>query len=138
MNGYVLLETILAFSFFLIIVSIVPLFIVVFGNDNDERIYEQEVELFFQQLARELKKAKTVFVEEDKIHFSTMEGELVTIEKYGDKVRRQVFQSGHEVMLQKIKDMTVRYVKNGVVVIIADVNGKVYERRISLLYRIAG
>lgn len=130
-EGYFLLETILAFSLLLLIISIIPLLVNSLPKSNEWSIHQLEIQLFFQQLAFEIRETDEFGVEDGKLILYKKRGEEVTIEKYQDKVRRRVFGEGNEIMLQTISNIEFQLVNNGIYVRIIDKNGDVIEQRIS-------
>lgn len=137
-KGFVLLQTLLAFSLFLLIISLIPLMVGVVSHKNEASIHSMEVQIFFHQLAFEIKQGKNLRVEGGKISLTNRHGEEVSIEKYQDKVRRRVENSGHDVMLQRVKSINFQLVNHGVFIQIVDSFGNKYEHRISRAYSAVG
>lgn len=102
-NGFTMIETLLAFTVFLGVASLFPLFYQSL-YEFDRTIQQgnkEEWDLFHIQLRRELQSSSQWKPDESRLTFSNAEG-TVLIEKYQTVLRRRVNQTGHEVMLQNV------------------------------------
>lgn len=102
-NGFTFIETLLAFTVFLGIASLFPLFYQSL-YEFDQTLQQgnkDEWDLFLIQLRRELQSSSLWKPDESRLTFSNAEG-TVMIEKYQSVLRRRVNQTGHEVMLQNV------------------------------------
>ncbi|MBM7701550.1 competence type IV pilus minor pilin ComGF [Metabacillus iocasae] len=112
-KGFTLVEMLISFSFFLLIVSLIPLIVPILSKTNDSHLALTNIEweLFIAQLTFEYREAKEVKVDASKLTLFTFEDHTVTYERYQDKLRRRVNQSGHEVLLQNVQ--SVDYKREG-------------------------
>lgn len=133
-NGFTLIETLLTFALFLMMASLFPLMIQAIPKITITDAHFMEIDLFFNQLAMEIRQSKEVSINGSTLLLSQTNGDIVTIEKYQDKIRRRVFGAGHEVYLNNIKAVTYEKENHGVKVTIENHDGNVYQRRISQVY----
>jgi len=120
-KGFTFIEMILAFSVFLIIVSLFPLFFQVLSHNGfvEERIQRMEWEVFISQLKKEVRMSDSVRIESNKLMLK-VEKESIMYERYGTNIRRRVDSLGHEVMLQDIKTVMFEKVIKGVRISVED------------------
>ncbi|WP_026674866.1 competence type IV pilus minor pilin ComGF [Alkalihalobacterium bogoriense] len=129
--GMTLLEVLIALFIFLLVLPLFPLVIhVVATSLSSDRLHEYEVELFYTQLAMEVREAKQVNVQNNIIRLQKWDDSLVTIEPYGTRIRRRVNQTGHDVLLQNVEMVSFEKTNNGVIVSVGS-SKKSYERRLS-------
>ncbi|WP_170885503.1 competence type IV pilus minor pilin ComGF [Bacillus alkalicellulosilyticus] len=131
--GVTLLEMLMSLFIFMIVVSIFPLFMATM-NKNEPNLKDFEVQLFYSQLVMEVREARVISVHNNRLSLTKWDGSLVTIEKYGNKVRRLVNQAGHDVMLQGVDVVLFQVVPEGVTVKVGALNERIYERRLSKAY----
>ncbi|WP_209123048.1 competence type IV pilus minor pilin ComGF [Alkalihalobacillus sp. BA299] len=134
-KGFTLIEVILAFIIFLILVSLFPLIIKVIPIilPPTEQPHMLQVELFFNQFSMEVREAEDIQVTGSAIYLSKPNETIVTIERYGTMIRRRVNGQGHEVFLRHISTVSFKLAPHGVVVTIVDSDGTKYERRFSMV-----
>jgi competence protein ComGF len=132
-KGFTLVEMLVSFTLFLIIVSFLPIIIPLAKQtyNPDFSMNEMEWEIFINQLAMEYREAKEV-----KIHASTLtlkmeNNQVITYERYEDKIRRRVDESGHEVVLQHIKSIMYEQHKERLLIRSTDGVNKVREETIT-------
>lgn len=132
-KGFTLLEMLLTFSIFLLIVSFIPMMInVVFIDSKTEKSFnELEWEVFIQQAKIEIREATEITATNDTLFFNMSNGDIISYEKYQDVIRRRVNNRGHEVLLQNIVKVEYTPVSNGILIETVDRNGNKYKRRIS-------
>jgi len=113
-KGYVLLEMLLCFLIFTIILSllIVPLQLMLDSQFAEKELQEMEWEVFILQLKKETKIAQNIDVSNNKL-LLYVDRRVVTYEKYESSIRRRVDSTGHEVALQGIKNVNFTIHKNG-------------------------
>ncbi|MFP7733117.1 competence type IV pilus minor pilin ComGF [Priestia aryabhattai] len=138
-KGFTLVEMLVSFTLFLIIVSFLPIIIPLAKQtyNPDFSMNEMEWEIFINQLAMEYREAKEV-----KIHASTLtlkmeNNQIITYERYEDKVRRRVDESGHEVVLQHIKSIMYEQQKERLLIRSTDGVNKVREETITTFLMLA-
>lgn len=118
-----MLEMLISFSIFLVIVAFIPmLFRTILDQQSiDKRIQRMEWEVFHSQLKKELRMSDGI-----SIHAKlTLErdGQSIVYEKYGQNIRRRVDLKGHEVVLQKVDQVSYTPIRNGVRIDVRDVFG---------------
>ncbi|MBS4173451.1 competence type IV pilus minor pilin ComGF [Bacillus sp. FJAT-49736] len=104
-GGFTLVESIFVLMIVVTILGIFPLIIKGFSHINQSLSTEVTFEwnTFLMQLRKEIRNSSDVGVAGDKL-ILYVNGEKVTYEQYGSLIRRRVHDSGHEVVLQKVKN----------------------------------
>lgn len=128
-HGFTLVETLFAFSVFLIIVFFIsPLFqIMLADRDLNVHLQKMEWDVFCSQINFELHSSLNVVIaREDKLIITSNIG-TVTYEKYNHSLRRQVYEMGHEILLQNVAKVAFSPIKNGVIVTVTDLTGQDYR-----------
>ncbi|WP_223881847.1 competence type IV pilus minor pilin ComGF [Niallia endozanthoxylica] len=120
-KGFTFIEMILAFSIFLIIVSLFPLFFQVISQNGfvEERIQKMEWEVFIAQVKKEVRMSDSLKIENNRIMLKIGK-ESIMYERYGTNIRRRVDAAGHEIMLQDIKTVMFEKVIKGVRISVED------------------
>lgn len=131
-NGYTLIEMLLAFNIFMLI-SLFLLAAISFLRSQEygaNLTTEMTWTLFVQQTKKELFTAQQIELSDEKIEFVIERGkqlETVSYEKYNNLLRRRVNQSGHEVLLFHVKAFKSRVVPGGIELEIQHENGDIFE-----------
>lgn len=126
-QGFTMLEMLYAFFVFCIIMSLMPLILkTIFTSGIDNRLQRLEWEVFISQVKKEMRMIDNLYILNGQLFLKEGE-EVISYEKYKDKIRRQVNMKGHEVMLQKVKSMKFEQIVNGVKLTVTDLNDHVYE-----------
>lgn len=104
--GFTVMEAILVMFILSIIMMIFPLlFQTIIAITQSLQVAEDyEWNLFLIDLRHELQNVDEVVVFQERIHL-LRENMLVTYERYGETIRRRVNNSGHEVVLQQVKQL---------------------------------
>lgn len=104
--GFTVMEAILVMFILSIIMMIFPLlFQTIIAITQSLQVAEDyEWNLFLIDLCHELQNVDEVVVFQERIHL-LRENMLVTYERYGETIRRRVNNSGHEVVLQQVKQL---------------------------------
>jgi len=120
-KGFTIVEMMIAFSAFLLIVSFIPLCFRLFYHDGfvEERLQRMEWEVFINQAKKEIRMGEGISVENNTLTF-LKSGQSIKYEQYGSNIRRRVGLRGHEIMLQNIKTVTFEPVVNGVGISVQD------------------
>jgi len=120
-KGYVLLEMLLSFFIFTIILSLLftPLRLMLDRQFSEKELQDMEWELFILELKKETKMSQGIAVANNKLVLY-VDGRVVTYEKYGSNIRRRVDSTGHEVALQGINSVEFTMQKNGFQVKVTD------------------
>jgi competence protein ComGF len=120
-KGFTLVEMILAFSIFLIIVSFIPISISMLYQNGlvDERLQKMEWEVFIAQVKKEVRISDRINVDNNKLYLAK-DGQTIVYESYGSNIRRKVDLKGHEIMLQNVKTVTFEKIVRGVKISVQD------------------
>jgi len=131
-KGFTLVEMLVTFSTLLIILSLISPFLSTVFRDNSEQFNKLEWQILIQQLKMEVREARDISISKNaSVTFYNVTDDLVSFEKYNDKIRRRVNQKGHEVLLQQITGVTFEPNPNGFLISVVTVDGKTYQAIIS-------
>lgn len=113
-KGYILLEMLLCFFIFSIILSLlsIPLKHIVNSQISEIELQDMEWEVFILELKKEAKIAQNMDVSNNKL-LLYVDSRVVIYEKYESSIRRRVDSTGHEVALQGVKNVEFKRDKNG-------------------------
>ncbi|MGG0460652.1 competence type IV pilus minor pilin ComGF [Priestia aryabhattai] len=138
-KGFTLVEMLVSFTLFLLIVSffsiIIPLAKQTYNPDFS--MNEMEWEIFVNQLAMEYREAKEVRIHATTLTLKMENNQVITYERYEDKIRRRVDESGHEVVLQHIKNIMYEQQKERLLIRSTDGVNKVREETITTFLMLA-
>ncbi|WP_449536960.1 competence type IV pilus minor pilin ComGF [Ferdinandcohnia sp. Marseille-Q9671] len=138
-RGFTLVEMLVTFSMMLVILSFISPFLSVLFRSNDEQFNQLEWQIFIQQMKMEIREAKEITVSTNhSVSFVNAAGDIVSFEKYTDKMRRRVNRKGHEVLLQNISSVTFELKTNGYLISVLTVDGDNYQAIVSALLRVEG
>jgi competence protein ComGF len=138
-KGFTLVEMLVSFTLFLIIVSFFPIIIPLAKQtyNPDFSMNEMEWEIFVNQLAMEYREAKEVGINATTLTLKMENNQIITYERYEDKIRRRVDESGHEVVLQHIKNIMYEQQKERLLIRSTDGVNKVREETITTFLMLA-
>ncbi|MGI8380841.1 competence type IV pilus minor pilin ComGF [Priestia megaterium] len=138
-KGFTLVEMLVSFTLFLIIVSFSPIIIPLAKQtyNPDFSMNEMEWEIFVNQLAMEYREAKEVGINATTLTLKMENNQIITYERYEDKIRRRVDESGHEVVLQHIKNIMYEQQKERLLIRSTDGVNKVREETITTFLMLA-
>ncbi|QDZ78599.1 competence type IV pilus minor pilin ComGF [Priestia megaterium] len=138
-KGFTLVEMLVSFTLFLIIVSFFPIIIPLAKQtyNPDFSMNEMEWEIFVNQLAIEYREAKEVGIHATTLTLKMENNQIITYERYEDKIRRRVDESGHEVVLQHIKSIMYEQQKERLLIRSTDGVNKVREETITTFLMLA-
>lgn len=126
-HGFTMLEMIFCFAIFCMIVAYIPLLLqIIYSSQTDVQLQRFEWEVFVNQIKKEIRIVDGLYVKNQKVYMQKGR-DIVTYEKYQDKLRRRVNDSGHEVLLQNVAFVQFIEITNGVKVNVTDHEGKKYE-----------
>lgn len=131
-NGFTLLETLVAFSIFLVIITSLPQVLKIIHFER-KLLHHMETTLFFQQLSMDVQQAFSITVVNNRLHLQHSEHEQVTYDLFQDRIRRQVNNLGQETVLQNVAQINFVKWKNGIDVTILDSYNQTHEQRITHL-----
>ncbi|WP_394530465.1 competence type IV pilus minor pilin ComGF [Priestia aryabhattai] len=138
-KGFTLVEMLVSFALFLIIVSFFPIIIPLAKQtyNPDFSMNEMEWEIFVNQLAMEYREVKEVRIHATTLTLKMENNQIITYERYEDKIRRRVDESGHEVVLQHIKNIMYEQQKERLLIRSTDGVNKVREETITTFLMLA-
>ncbi|MCC3356743.1 competence type IV pilus minor pilin ComGF [Bacillus sp. REN16] len=133
-KGFTLVEMLVTFSILIVILSFIAPFLGVVFRDNDKQFNKLEWQILIQQMKMEIREASNLSVSTNSsVTFYNAAGDVVSFEKYTDKIRRRVNSKGHELLLQHITEVTFEPRTNGFLITVLTVDGKTYQALISSL-----
>lgn len=126
-NGFTLIETLFAFSLFILLIFFIsPIFQHVLNNEDVKgRLQEMEWDVFCSQIKKEIHMSEHAEVMGGRL-FLTKDNQTISYEKYYDLIRRRVNNSGHEVLLQNVSEVTFTLVNNAVRIFVKSLDGDEY------------
>lgn len=127
-DGFTLIETMIALSLLLVIVSFSPLFIKAISPPKASGLSLEELESFYTALGTAVREAKKVEVQGEKLMLISESGQSVSFSIYQNRVRKQINGQGYEIWLFSVKRFTPALFGNSVSITITDTASKVYER----------
>ncbi|MGG1069899.1 competence type IV pilus minor pilin ComGF [Priestia megaterium] len=138
-KGFTLVEMLVSFTLFLLIVSFFPIIIPLAKQtyNPDFSMNEMEWEIFVNQLAMEYREAKEVRIHATTLTLKMENNQVITYERYEDKIRRRVDERGHEVVLQHIKNIMYEQQKERLLIRLTDGVNKGREETITTFLMLA-
>lgn len=131
-KGFTLIELLISMQ--ITILSGLILFMIVPHIALTTTYHSFQVYQFFGLLEREIQTSTAVNVTNEKLELTTMSGDRVTIEKYKQSIRRRVNNSGHEVLLQNVREFNV-FRSDAIHIVILSEAGEVFEDEIKPFYQ---
>ena len=119
--GFILTEMLVALTLFLVFCAFFPLAIKITteGRIISSSLHSLEWDVFLHQLKKEVRLAESVRVADQKLYL-TVDEKNIQYELYGNKIRRRVNGTGHEVCLQEVETVKFEAVQNGVKIAVKD------------------
>lgn len=115
-----------------ILIMIVPLIHLLLTNVRIEPLSSDvKVQQFYLLLRNDFLKAKDVTSNGDIIYLQLETGEIATIERYNELIRRQVQGRGHEIYLRNVKQFQLEELHYGIKTAVTTTEGKTYEKTIA-------
>ncbi|MBD8071333.1 competence type IV pilus minor pilin ComGF [Bacillus sp. PS06] len=127
-DGFTLLEMLIALSCALIVLLLISPALRIMEETKEVELNQLEWEVFYQQTKLEVKEAKELMVAEQIVTIKTLSGQYATYELYGNRLRRRINNTGHEILLQNLSSIHFQAVRNGFQLTIVDLSGKTYSR----------
>lgn len=129
-KGITLLELMLTLTILLAIVWVLPLLMSAAIQDAGADFQQEEARLFFHLFSKEVREATHIALSKGSVEVTKKDGAIVKYEKYGPSIRRRVNNTGHEIVLQEIRDFTVEISGSRVMIEVELNNGK-KEKQVS-------
>lgn len=127
-NGFTLIEMLFSLVILLFVASFaLQLFTMAHKWLPDTRnLNPLEWEVFLNQAKKEVRKSNSMNVVNKTLQLA-IGSDVVTIEKYQDKLRRRINGTGHDLMLQNIADVKFVNHHSSVEILVTDKQGKAYR-----------
>ncbi|WP_338777121.1 competence type IV pilus minor pilin ComGF [Metabacillus sp. FJAT-52054] len=125
-RGFSFLNMLLSLGVFsLIVTSLFPLISFFYTSMEGYRdISNLEWEFFSEQAILELKGAESPVISGETLTFANRLGQKVSYQRYGTYIRRQVNQTGNEIVLQKVDKAEIQVIKNRIIIHVISKVGK--------------
>ncbi|WP_147533947.1 competence type IV pilus minor pilin ComGF [Bacillus marasmi] len=135
-KGFTLVEMLVAFSIFSIIIGLLPMLISTLSREQplERRVQRLEWEVFISQIKKEIRMSQKVTINNQSLLLEK-DGSIIIYEKYGTNLRRRVDYKGHEIILQQVRAFQFQRLLNGVLVQVTDTYGHDYREEIRLILR---
>lgn len=135
-GGFTLVEMLLTFSIFCIIVSFLPQSFQLMINEQpiEKRIQRLEWEVFISQIKKEVRMSTSITVLNQTILLQK-DGETIIYEKYGTNLRRRVDYKGHEILLQNVGSFQFEKLRNAFRLNLIDKYGHEYKEEVRVFIR---
>jgi len=127
-KGFTLIEALTALSVFLLLIFFLsPVFHIVLNKqDISNQIQQMEWTVFCSQVQKEIMTCSKGEVIGSKLML-TKDTDSILYEKYGTSLRRRVNLTGHEILLQNVQEVSFVRLKNGIMLTVTDLKGKVFS-----------
>lgn len=127
-RGFTLIELLVSLSIFLAISSLILQMLTNVHTSlrTDVGINPKEWEIFLNQFKRQVYLSTDQKVSGNKLFLSVKNNEIVLFEQFGDKLRRRVNGTGHDVVLQNVSRFSVKKEGKLIVIEVTDKGGKLY------------
>jgi len=127
-QAFTLIESLFALSIFSMIVCFATPLLQIILNDKamQEENQDMEWEVFCSQMKKEIRMGTHVEVIAGRL-IITEDIDTAQYEKYGSNLRRRVNNSGHEILLQNVSEVSFFLQNNAVMVSVKDIWGKDYS-----------
>lgn len=98
-----------------------------------QKSFEEELSArqFFHFLRNELYASETVTIAPTSVSLKSKDGSEITIELYGNLIRRQVSGQGHEILVRNIKQVEFQAIAYGFHATVVTKGGETYEKSFS-------
>lgn len=135
-SGFTMIEMLLSFAIFCLLASFIPIFFNILFHQGftDERIQRMEWELFFSQLKKEVQRSDFAEVRNNQLVL-TEDEDIVSFQKLGMNLRRQVNYRGNEVVLQNVESICFEMAGQKVLIEAVDTNENTYKASVYLFIR---
>ncbi|WNF37796.1 competence type IV pilus minor pilin ComGF [Bacillaceae bacterium IKA-2] len=130
--GFTFLEVLIAFLIFLVIASLTPQFFKLISF-QPKLLQRAETGIFFQQLAIDVHHSANVEVVNNIVYLQQGNDKTVTYAYFHNRIRRQVNNTGQEIVLQKVAVVQFTQWKNGIDVSVTDIYNQRHESRVTHL-----
>jgi len=124
-SGFTLINSLLRIAMLMLSLPIlVTLLAKVSVNDSSESLQIQQLFYLIQQ---EINDAENMYTAQNRLYLKTRTNEIVSIELYGQTIRRRVDQSGHEIYARNILNVQFVELSYGIQMSVQTNKGETYE-----------
>ncbi|MCA0986005.1 competence type IV pilus minor pilin ComGF [Guptibacillus algicola] len=106
-KGFTLIEVLITLMILLALTAVLPSLMISSVRTSGLDPQQEEEQLFYVLVAREVRGASYVVTNGKNLTLTKPSGDTITFEMYGNVIRRRVNGTGHEVVLQGVKGMTI-------------------------------
>lgn len=125
-QGFTLIETLL--SLFILLISL-PFIVYLLGNtENKSQIDLLSAEQFFVFVRNDLYISDDVIVKNNQLSFKYSSNQTISLEHYGNVIRRRVNGQGHEIYLRNVKSFVVQDMGGAVLISVTTTEGNRVEQ----------
>lgn len=107
-KGFTLIEVLISLQILLIVLMFLPLLVQALQPETNYAHYDTDQ--FIRFLEREIQTGQIISVKNQQLLILNHQKQIVTIEKYQNVIRRQVNQTGHEVLLHHVDQFDLTFV----------------------------
>ena len=127
-KGFTLLEVMMCFLllsvFFLLLPRLHVLFI---ETPYSKQVTNWEWNIFLEQVQIEIREVEEGNSGDGKLFLKTKTGERITYVMSGNNVVRKINGTGHEVLLQKVENISYELTAHTLIIRVQDISGKIYD-----------
>jgi competence protein ComGF len=131
-QGFTLIEMLVVLLIVLTITSLFPLLfsLLLQWIEKPSSLHPFEWEVATSQLSMEVREAEEMAIQKEVIELTHTNQDVISYELFNNTLRRRVNGTGHEVILQHIDSVEFSYIKGGVLISVADLDGTEYNNKI--------
>jgi competence protein ComGF len=131
-QGFTLIEMLIVLLIVLTITSLFPLLfsLLIQWIEKPSSLHPFEWEVATSQLSMEVREAKDVTIQNEVIELTQANLDVISYALFNNTMRRRVNGTGHEVILQHIDSIEFSYIKGGILISVADLDGTEYSTKI--------
>ncbi|WP_112181303.1 MULTISPECIES: competence type IV pilus minor pilin ComGF [Paraliobacillus] len=99
----------------------------------DQQSYTDELSVrqFFHFLSNEIHENDFNYIDDNTIHLTKQTGEHILISPYQNTIRKQINNTGHEILVRNVKTFILEELSFGIHVTITTITGELYAKTIS-------
>ncbi|WP_240056582.1 competence type IV pilus minor pilin ComGF [Bacillus mesophilum] len=132
-KGFTMLDALYGFTVFLLIMSLIPLTMnhIIQSSETNKIIAKMEWNIFIQQLKKEVRLSEGgIEVANGKLIVRKNQ-QQISYEKYGSNIRRRVNGTGHEIVMQNVRDVTYEEQRKSLVIRMIDTKDETHTSLIT-------
>lgn len=106
-KGFTLIEVLITLMIILALTAVLPSLMISSVRTSAFDHQDEEAQLFYVLVAKEVRGAASVVTNGKTLTLTKPSGDTITFEMFGNVIRRRVNGTGHEVVLQGVKGMSI-------------------------------